>query len=584
MSLRVQEYIDEVMAGRVLVCKWVRLAVERHVRDLENGHERSLRFDEGRARVALAFFSLLKHSKGEWAGRVVVLEPWQQFILWVVFGWCKLDPETGEWLRRFNTAYQEVARKNGKTTIASGVGLYLLAGDGEPGAEVYTAATKRDQAKIAHGEATRMVKASAQLKKYIRIFRDNLHVLDTASKFEPLGADADTLDGLNVHGIVADEIHAWPNRELWDVLETATGSRRNPLMWAITTAGSGLEGLYADLHEYTEKVLKGIIQDDSFFGIIFTLDPDVRDGEGNIVEKGDDWEDESTWIKANPNLGISKKMADMRRKAERAKSMPSALNAFLRLELNVITQGVTKWMNMAHWDLCGQAVDASGLEGRSCYVGLDLSSTLDITARLLVFPPEVEGDLFAVLCRFYVPEDAIEQRAKQDRVPYPVWVRQGFLVATPGNVVDYDFVVDELGDDMGLFDVRELAFDRWGSQKIITDLQNKLGFTVDEKVHEMSGDPLLVQFGQGFASMSPPMKELERLVLKHLLAHGNHPVLRWMADNVVARVDPAGNIKPDKEKSREKIDGITALIMALSRALLHTGEGSVYEDRGVRLL
>jgi len=442
--------------------------------------------------------------------------------------------------------------------MAAGVGLYLLLADGEPGAEIYSAATKRDQARLSHAEATRMAKASGPIRQMVRVFKDNIHIPDTASKFEPLGADSDTMDGLNVHAALVDEVHAHKTRDTWDVLETGTGARRQPLMFAITTAGFDRQSLCWQLHEYTEKVLDGIIEDDTFFGVIYGIDEE------------DDWQDERVWIKANPNLGVSKKLDDLRRKAMRAREMPAALNAFLRLELDVWTQSETKWMNMEHWRLCGQAVDAQGLRGRVCYAGLDLSSTTDITALLLVFPPEVDDDLVQVLCRFWIPEESMHERVHRDRVPYDVWVRQGYITATPGNVVDYAYVLAQIDEDMQAYGLDEIAFDRWGATKIQTDLT------------ELGGPDFMVQFGQGFASMSGPMKELEKLVLQHRLAHGNNPVLTWMADNLVAREDPAGNIKPDKEKSREKIDGMVALIMGLDRALRHTGGGrSVYEDRGL---
>ena len=551
-----EEYARDVLAGTIPTCRWVRLACERHLRDLETGDERGLRFDPGAAALVIAFFSQLKHSKGEWAGQTIRLEPWQQFILWVLFGWKRADGT-----RRFRTSYLEVARKNGKTTMAAGVGLYLLLADGEPGAEIYSAATKRDQARLSHAEATRMAKASGPIRQMVRVFKDNIHIPDTASKFEPLGADSDTMDGLNVHAALVDEVHAHKTRDTWDVLETGTGARRQPLMFAITTAGFDRQSLCWQLHEYTEKVLDGIIQDDTFFGVIYGIDEE------------DDWQDERVWVKANPNLHVSKKADDLRRKAMRAREMPAALNAFLRLELDVWTQSETKWMNMEHWRQCGQAVDAAGLRGRVCYAGLDLSSTTDITALLLVFPPEVDDDLVQVLCRFWIPEESMHERVHRDRVPYDVWVRQGYITATPGNVVDYAYVLAQIDEDMQAYGLDEIAFDRWGATKIQTDLT------------ELGGPDFMVQFGQGFASMSGPMKELEKLVLQHRLAHGNNPVLTWMADNLVARQDPAGNIKPDKEKSREKIDGMVALIMGLDRALRHTGGGrSIYEDRGLEVV
>lgn len=546
------KYIEDVLAGRQVVCKWVRLAVERHVHDLETAEERGFWFDEEAARRAIAFFSLLKHSKGEWAGRPVKLEPWQQFHLWVIFGWKREDGT-----RRFRTSYLEVARKNGKTTMAAGIGLYLMLADGEPGAEIYTAATKRDQARIAHSEATRMVKASPQLRKEVTVYKDNIHIVDTASKFEPLGADSDTMDGLNVHGAIVDEVHAHKTRDTWDKLETGTGARRQPMLYAITTAGYDRESLCWELHEYTDKVLSGVVEDDTFAGIIFSLD------------EGDDWEQESVWMKANPNLEVSKYIDDLRRKCERAKEMPSSLNAFLRLELDIWTQSETKWVDLERWKSCNQAVDAVGLRGRTCYGGLDLSSNIDISAEVLVFPPQTAEESYQVLCRFFIPEDAMVQRSKKDRVPYDAWVRQGFITATPGNVIDYDFILAQIDEDARDYDLTEMAFDRWGATKIVQAIEEH-GLTC-------------VQFGQGYVSMSPPMKDLEKLILSGKLAHGNNPVLTWMADNLVARVDPAGNIKPDKEKSREKIDGMTALIMGLDRALRHQG-GSVYEERGILTL
>jgi phage terminase large subunit-like protein len=546
------QYAHDVVAGKIVACKSVRLACERHLRDMKHQKERGLKFNPEAAKHAIDFFGWLKHSKGEWAGRTIELEPWQQFIIWCVFGWIREDGT-----RRYRTAYIEVARKNGKSTKLAGVGLYMLLADSEPGAEVYTAATKRDQARITHSEATRMVKASPALRRKLTVFKDNIHIAGSASKFEPLGKDADSLDGLNVHCAVIDELHAHKSRDMVDILDTATGSRRQPLIFMITTAGFDRQSVCWEQHEYTEKVLSGVVDDDSFFGIVYTLD------------EGDDWEDERNWIKANPNLGVSKKLDDMRRKAKKAKEMPTALNAFLRLELNVWTQAETKWISLEHWNSCGKAVDANGLRGRVCYAGLDLSSTLDITAFVLVFPPETDEDDYHVLCRFWVPEVAMHERSKRDRVPYDVWVRQGHVTATPGEVIDYDYVSEQVKSDCNMYDLRELAFDRWNSSQLINDLQK-------ENVTD------LVQFGQGFSSMSAPMKDLEKLIVEHRIAHGNNPVLTWMANNLVASEDAAGNIKPDKEKSTERIDGMVALIMALDRALRHGSSISVYEQRGIR--
>lgn len=563
------QYMDDVLSGRQVACKWVRLACERHQRDLAGGHERELRFDEAAAQHAIDFFRFLRHSKGEWAGQTVTLEPWQQFVIALNFGWMAQDDQ-GQWLRRFRTTFLEVARKNGKSTIAAGVGLYLFDADGEPGAEVYTAATKRDQARITHSEATRMVKASPFLRRRIRTFKDNLNILNTAAKFEPLGSDTDSMDGLNVHGAIVDELHAHKTRDTWDLLDTATGSRRQALMFGITTAGVDRQSLCWALHEYTEKVLLGLVQDDTFFGLIYTLDPKVLDADGRVVDEGDDWEDERCWVKANPNLGISKKMEDMRRKALQAKEMPTMLNSFLQRELNIWTQATVRWVNAPKWLACSQGVDADGLRGRTCYGGLDLSSTTDVTAFVLVFPPQTPVDPYQVLCYFWVPEETMKLRTKRDRMQYQTWVRQGYMATTPGDTLDHDFVLAKIADLSEWYDIQEIAFDRWGAAHVQTKLQ------------EMGGEDWLVQFGQGFASMSAPMNELERLILGGRLAHGGNPVLTWMAGNLVATMDSAGNKKPDKAKSTEKIDGMVALIMGLDRATRHQPKESVYEGRGIR--
>jgi len=553
----VAQYIEDVLSGRIPAGHWVKRACQRHLDDLEQGEERGLWFDLGAAQLVIDFFGLLRHSKGEWAGQIIKLEPWQQFVLWTLFGWKREDPDSGQSVRRFRTAYLEVARKNGKSTLGAGLGCYLLVADGEPGAEVYSAATKRDQARITHSEATRMVKASPALRKRITVFRDNLHIQNTASKYEPLSSDYNSLDGLNIHGAIVDELHAHRTRGLWDVLDTSTGSRRQPLMFAITTAGYNRQTICWELHEYTQKIVDGVVEDDSFFGAIYALDED------------DDWEDEGLWLKANPNLGVSKKWDDMRRKAARAREMPSAMNTFLRRELNFWTQAETRWVPLEHWRACGQHVDESGLRGRTCYGGLDLSTNTDLSALVLVFPPPTEEDRYQVLCRFWIPEENVLERVRHDRAPYDAWLREGYLEATPGNVIDYAWILARIDEDMQQYDLREIAFDRWGATKIQTDLM------------ELGGEEFMVQFGQGYVSMSPPMKELEKLILGHRLAHGNHPVLTWMAHNLVALQDPAGNIKPDKAKSLERIDGMVALIMALDRAIRHESAGSVYEERGL---
>ena len=553
MEFTAHQYAIDVSTGKIPVCKQVRYACERYLNDLETGETRGLYFDEIAAKTAIAFFRVLNHWKGEWAGDVITLEPWQQFILWNLFGWKRRSDN----MRRFRTAYIEVPRKNGKTTIAAGIGLFLGFAEGEPAAEVYTAATKRDQARIAYRDAAWMVKNSPPLRNKIKSYKDNLHSQQTGSKFEPLGRDSDSMDGLNIHAAICDEVHAWKNRDMWDVLETGTGSRRQPLMLAITTAGYDRQSLCYQLHDYTEKVVYDIVQDDSFFGVIYTVD------------EGDDWEDEETWWKANPNLEISKKIDDMRRLAARAKEMPAALNAFLRLHLNIWTQASDRWISPEAWAACNVApVDEMELAARPCWGGLDLSSTLDVTALVWVFPGP---DRYDVLCRFFLPEDNLRKRVKRDRVPYDVWQRAGLLTLTPGNVVDYDFVQAQIEADMAMFQVMELAYDPWNATGVTNQLSEQ-------------GAPL-VEFRQGYVSMNPAMKALSVSIAGGKINHGGNAPLAWMADNLVASQDPAGNLKPDKSKSTEKIDGMVSLLMAHYRSMLANGQReSVYQERGIRTL
>lgn len=574
-----ERYAKDVVAGRVVACKLVRQACQRHINDLKTGAARGLVFDAAAAQRALDFFKVLRHSKGEWAGQPVVLAPWETFITWALFGWKRAkhkrwvvekngQREDSSGTRRFRTAYIEVARKNGKTTWGAGIMLYLAFADeqagGEPGAECYAAATKRDQARIAHNEAVRMVKKSAALRNHgVALYKDNIHCEARDQKFEPLGADSDTMDGLNIHAALIDELHAHKTRAVWDVLETATGSRRQPMIIAITTAGSNRQSVCWEKHEYTRQVLEGIVEDDSWFGMIFTLD------------EGDNWQDEKVWFKSNPNLGVSKKWGDLRTKAARAKSMTSALNAFKQKELNIWVHGEVKWMDMEAWAACRGDVEAlelpAFLKGRVCYSGLDLSNSTDLATLVHVFPPLTEEEPWYVIARYWIPEENIQKRSENDGVHYDEWVEEGYIVATPGDTIDQAWILNALEEDAQLFQVEEVPFDRWGSAGLTPKL-DEMGLVV-------------VAFGQGYASMSGPMKDLERLVARHEIAHGGNPVLTWNADNVIAVKDPAGNIKPDKAKSKEKIDGIVALIMGLDRGLRNQGEaGSVYEGRGLVMI
>jgi phage terminase large subunit-like protein len=542
IAREVQGYIDRVISGEAVVGKWVRLAVERHVRDLTEGPGRGLYFDpEAGARV-IRFFGLLTHSKGEWAGQPFVLAPWQMFLLWCVFGWKRESDHT----RRFRTVYCEICRKGGKTTLAAGIGLYMLLADGEEGAEIYTAATKRDQARLAHEEAVRMVKKSRSLRKAVRVSKDNLCVESTNSKYVPLGGDADSTDGLSPSCCIIDELHAHPNRAMYDVLDTATGARRQPLIFCITTAGHDRLSICWEQHAYSQRVLEGIVDEDSHFGFVASIDEE------------DDWRDEGCWAKANPNLGVSMKLDDLRRKAAKAKEMPTALNAFLRLHLGVWTEAETRWLPLEKWEGSKIDIREEDLLGRTCWAGLDLGSTQDLTAMVLVFPDEDEHGGATVLPYFWAPEMNAAKRERNDHAPYLTWSRQGYLELTEGEVTDYNFILDRIAQLREKFDIREIAFDRFGAASIVTALQEQ--------------GAQVVQFGQGYVSMSPACKEVERLVVSSRLRHPGNPVLTWCAANAVVEMDAAGNLKVSRRKCSEKIDGIVALAMAVGRWMAQPAE------------
>ena len=531
------QYVRDVMSGKELTCKWTRLAVERHVNDLENGHKRGLVFDEYAAARALGLFAFLKHSKGEWQGMPVELEPWQCWIVACVFGW--LWEATG--YRRFNTVYEEIGRKNGKTLKLAGVGLIGLTKDDEPGAEIYSAATKRDQAKLLFNEAKAMVKQSPALKKRVQVLQNNLNVPKTFSKFEPISSDSNTQDGLNSHMSLIDEYHAHKTSEIFDVLVSSSGARRQPLNWNITTAGFNKDGPCYQLRDYATKILQGIHEDDSMFCVIYTLDD------------GDDWKDEKNWAKANPNLNVSVFIDYLRKQAKKAEQMPSALTNFLTKHLNIWVNAETLWMNMEKWKECGSDYkEPDPDEVESVYCGLDLATTSDICSFEMVF--EMKDGSLKSTGKNYLPEDAVQQRVQRNQVPYDVWARDGWLTLTPGNVTDYNFIERDIKNYLDKYPIKEIAFDRWNSSQLVNNLTDL-------------GAPM-VSFGQGYISMNPAMKEFERLVLTGELQHPNDPVLTWAISNLVAQEDPAGNIKPAKNKSKEKIDPAVALIMAIGRAMV----------------
>lgn len=506
-------------------------------------------FDPVHANRCVRFVeTFCRQSKGRWGGQPLKLMPWQRDFLSRLFGWRRPDGT-----RRYRRAYLEVAKKNGKSTLVSALVLYLLLADKEPAPEVYLNAVDREQAGIVFDEATRMVEASPELSKRLEVVPSKGRIIDHASfgKIQKNSADVASKDGVNASAWVFDEIHRFANREMYDVFRYAGASRTQPLEIAITTAGEDESGIWHELRDYSEKVNAGTVPDWSHLGVIYRADEE------------DDIDDLATWRKANPSLGTTLKEDDFARDLTEAKESPAKLANFRRLRLNLVTRSEPKFLDPARWLAC--SAPPADLDGRECYGGLDLSSTNDLTAYVLVFPDGEGG--YDVLARFWAPEENAAARQRKDRVPYLEWARQGFLTLTPGDVVDYSFAEGAIRDDLARYDVR----------KVLSDFYNATQFC-----QGLQADGVPIEFiRQGFLSLSAPTKELERLVLSRRLRHGNHPILTWCAGNAIAETDAAGNIKLSKRKSREKIDGMAALVNAIAAAAgTQDDQPSVYQTRG----
>lgn len=530
-----------VLDGSISACEYVKRACERQERDLAR-EDFPWVFDTERASAVCEFIELLPHIKGRYTS-LIELRPWQVFILTTVFGWVD-----SEGYRRFKTVYLELPRKQGKSTISSGVALYMLCDDGEPGAEIVSAATTRDQARIVWGDAKRMVERSPGLRNRFGVTTaaHSVVVGDTASSFKPLSRDqGGNLDGLNIHCAIIDELHGHKTRDIWDVLETATGSRKQPLVWAITTAGSNRAGICYEQRAYALRVLNRLHDDESYCAVIYTIDED------------DDWTKESSWIKANPNWGISVNPEDMARKVNKAMQMAAAQNNLLTKHMNVWVNADTAWMDLRKWDNCAVPdLDMADFEGQPCWIGLDLANKADIAALVLVFE-RPEGGI-AVFGRYYLPEDAVEDGRNSQ---YSGWAIEGRLIATPGSVTDFAYIEQDLREFASRFDVRCVAYDPWQASY----LAQRLG---------EDGLPML-ELRQTVQNMSEPMKQLEAYVLKNELKHDGCPVLGWMISNVVAHLDAKENIYPRKEFPENKIDAVVALIMAISRYLFASQAGDL---------
>jgi phage terminase large subunit-like protein len=515
-------------------------------------------YDESRADRVVAFINALHHTKGSWFGQQFDLIPWQEQIIRDVFGVIKPNG-----YRQFNTAYIEIPKKQGKSELAAAVALYLTCGDGEFGAEVYGCAADRQQAGIVFDVAVQMIEQCPALKSRVKLVLSQKRIvfMPLRAVYQVLSSESYTKHGLNVHGIVFDELHAQPDRRLFDVMTHGSGdARKQPLNFLITTAGSDHNSICYETHQKALDILEGRKSDATFYPVVYSAPDDA------------DWTDEAVWRAVNPSLGVTVDIDKLSAACESAKQNPAEENLFRQLRLNQWVKQSIRWMPMEKWDACTFPVDADSLRGRECYAGLDLSSANDITAFVLVFPPVDEDDKYKILPYFWIPELNVPLRVRRDHVQYDTWAKQGYLETTEGNVVHYGYIETFIEDLGKIYNIQEIAFDRWGAVQMSQNLDG-MGFTV-------------IPFGQGYKDMSPPTKEFMKLTLEQRLAHGGHPVLRWMCDNIFIRTDPAGNIKADKEKSTEKIDGVVACIMALDRAIRHgyAEAKSVYDDRGLLII
>lgn len=529
------------------------------------------RIDKTAADRAVGFYESLKYTKGEWRGQPSKLLPWERKIVRDVFGTLRPDGT-----RQYRVLYIEVPKKQGKSDFGADTALKLLAADDEKAPEVYSAASDRDQAAIVYNIAREKVEMSPSLSERCKTIDSVRRIVNyhNSGFYRVLSAEHHTKHGFNISGLVFDELHTQPNRQLFDVLTQGSGAaRRQPLFVYLTTAGIDRNSICWEVHEKAVQIIKGIRNDPEFYAVIYSL------------EDEEDWEKESNWRRVNPSIGVTINIRDLRHDFKEAVQNPAEENLFRQLRLNQWVTSSMKPISIKAWDACNGKTDEEAIKVRPCYAGLDLSSTIDLTALALVFPDE-EGN-YDIKMRFWIPEETMRAKEEKDKFPYSKWVKKGFLAATPGNVVDYSYVKAELNNLRAIYDIKEIAYDRWGAALLVQQFKED-GYVIEEK-EAGPGHPLIVPFGQGWQSMSPPTKELIKLANdnehKQRLRHGGNPVLRWNIENLEVSQDAAGGLKPDKAKATQKIDGAVALIMALDRAIRHKDEGtSIYEDRGVLAL
>lgn len=533
------DYAARVLDGSQLACKWVKLACQRQRDDLKRWKEDGpFVWDPEAASRVCRFIELLTHTKGELAGQRINLEPWQAFILTTAFGWRRRE-DGG---RRFRRVYIEVARGNGKSCLSSGVALYCLVADNEPGAEVYSFATTRDQAKIVFGDAKRMAETNLPLRKRfgLEVLANALYVPSTGSTFQAKSAEGSTLDGLNTHLAVVDELHAHKTRAVYDVVETSLGKRRSSLLWCITTAGFDTSGICYEVRTMSTRVLERQAIDETQFAVIYTADED------------DDWTSPEALEKANPNWGVSVRPEMILSLLAKAKALPSAINNFKTKHLDIWCSASNAWMDMGAWGQCeDNTLRLEDFEGERCIIGLDLGSKNDMTAKVRVFPLESDGPTrYAVFCDFYLPERAVENAVNSQ---YSGWAEEGHLHVTPGAMTDLNVVEEDLREDLSRFNVEAVVYDPWQATQMATTLSED--------------DAPMVECRMTVQNMSDPMKSVEALVLDRRLLHDGNPILTWMMGNVVVKLDAKDNIFPRKERYEQKIDGVIALIMAMGNAL-----------------
>lgn len=543
------QYAVDVDDGTIPAGQWVRKACRRFLDDLTHGHERGLALDVDKAQDVLDFYDHVPHIQGEWAGQPITPSPWEVFILINLFGWVWADSG----LRRFRQAYIEVARKNGKSTFVAPLGLYMLRWDHEPGAQIYSAATSRDQARIVFDTARDMTRHS-KLRNHLQAFNHSVCHERSHSSFKPLASDSDSLEGKNTHLALIDELHAHKNRRVYDVLELSCGARRQSLLLVITTAGEDQTGICYEVRGHLIKVLEQVYDDDSVFGVIYAIDDP------------DQWTDESTWLQANPNLGICPKLDDLRRLCRKAQQTPGAASEFKRKRLGVWGEGASAYFSMEHWRQCPPLADDAVLATLPGFLGLDLASKRDITALVGVFP---DADRHVHLKgQFWLPEAVIDARTsgKSYHIQqlYRQWADQGWLTLTPGPIIDYEVIREAVLDWCQRYDVQAVAYDPWGATQLATQLFEQ-------------GLPM-IEVQQSVRHFSEAMKEEDALIIDHRLHHAHSPLMIWMWSNVLARVDKNDNVFPQKQNDESKIDGPVASFMAMNRALVFRDEASVYDE------